>query len=69
MIFHGKKLTNERKGKPEQKFDAAFGTIFRISKSFQRSKQNLHINFSLELGSLKILKAICACTESTDLIL
>jgi hypothetical protein len=40
--------------KPEQKFDAAFGTIFRISKCFQRSKQKLHIPFSLELGRLKI---------------
>jgi hypothetical protein len=26
-----KKLTSESKGKPEQKFDAAFGTIFRIT--------------------------------------
>jgi hypothetical protein len=30
--------------------DAAFGTIFRI----QRSKQKLHIYFSLEQGWLKI---------------
>jgi hypothetical protein len=26
-----KKLTNESKGKPEQKFDAAFGTTVRVS--------------------------------------
>jgi hypothetical protein len=54
MYEHKKKLTNESKEKPEQKFDAAFGTIFRISKCFQRSKQKLHIDFSLELSRLKI---------------
>jgi hypothetical protein len=50
------KLTNESKGKPEHKFDAAFGPIFRINECFQRSKQKLYINFSLELDRLKILK-------------
>jgi hypothetical protein len=54
MNVRWKKLTNESKGKPGQKFYAAFGTIFRINKCFQRSKQKLHINFSLELGRLKI---------------
>jgi hypothetical protein len=48
MKVHWKKSTNESKGKPEQKFDAAVGIIFKISKCFQRSKQKLHINFSLE---------------------
>jgi hypothetical protein len=33
MNVHWKKLTNESKGKPEQKFDAAFGTIFSESGS------------------------------------
>jgi hypothetical protein len=46
--MYTEKITNESKGKPEQKFDAAYGTIFRINKCFQRSKQKLHINFSLE---------------------
>ncbi len=44
------------KGKPEQKYDAAFRTIFIISKCFQISKQKLHIDFSHKLGMLKILK-------------
>jgi hypothetical protein len=58
-----------RPRKPEQKFDAALGTIFIISKCFQRSKQKLHMDFSHELGMLKIIiKNICACTESTVLI-
>ncbi len=48
MKVHWKKSTNGSKGKPEQKFDAAVGILFRISKCFQRSKQRLHINFSLE---------------------
>ncbi len=43
-----KKFINESKGKPEQKIDAAF--------SFQRSKQKLHIDFSLDLCRLKVLK-------------
>ncbi len=48
------KLTDESKGKPEQKFDVTFGTTFRISKYLQRSKQKLHIDFSLELSRLTI---------------
>jgi hypothetical protein len=65
MNVHWKKFTNESKGKPERKFYAAFGNYFRISKLFQRSKQKVNINFSLELGRLKNLKTVCACTEST----
>jgi hypothetical protein len=34
-MYTRKKSTNERKGKPEQKFDAAFGTMFRLGKRFQ----------------------------------
>ncbi len=30
MNVHRRKSTNESKGKPEQKFDAAYGRIFRI---------------------------------------
>ncbi len=56
MNVHRKKSTNESKGKLEQKFHAAYGTIFRISKCFHRSNQKLHINFSLELGRLKNYK-------------
>jgi hypothetical protein len=41
---------------PEKKFDAAFGTIFRISKCLQRRMQKLVFNFSLELDGLKIEK-------------
>jgi hypothetical protein len=48
------KLTNGSQGKPEQKFDAAFGTTFRISKCSKRSKLKLHIGFSLKLSRLKI---------------
>jgi hypothetical protein len=50
------KFNNESKGKPEQRFDAASGTTFRIStgKYFQRRKQKLHFDFSLELSRLKI---------------
>jgi hypothetical protein len=44
---------NESKGKPEQKFDAAFGTTARIKKCFQRKKQKLYFDFSLELSRLK----------------
>jgi hypothetical protein len=36
------KLMNKRKEGPEQKFDAALGTIFGICKYFQRSKQKLY---------------------------
>ncbi len=40
-------MTNERKGKPEQKFDAAFGTIFRISKTFKEVSKNFILIFLL----------------------
>jgi hypothetical protein len=39
MNVNWKKLTNESKGKPEQKFDAAFGTIFSESGSVFKKKQ------------------------------
>jgi hypothetical protein len=65
MNVHWKKSTNKSKGKPEQKFDAAYGTIFRISECFQRSNQKLHINCSRQA---KNLKTICTYTESTYLI-
>ncbi len=57
MNLHRNKLTNESKGKLEQKFDAAYGTNFITSKCFHGSK-NFILNFSLELGRLKILKLL-----------
>jgi hypothetical protein len=54
MNLHRKNRPMKANGKPEQKFDAAYGTILRINKCFQRSKQKHHINFSLELDRLKI---------------
>ncbi len=42
--------------KPEQKFDVAFRTTFRISKCFQRSKLKMPFDFSLELRRLEIEK-------------
>jgi hypothetical protein len=38
----------------EHKFGAAFGTVLRISKCFQRSKQKFVLIFSLELGRIEI---------------
>jgi hypothetical protein len=58
MNVHWKKLTNESKEKPEHKFDAAFGTVFGVSKCLQRSKQKLCFNFSLELGQAGLQKNI-----------
>jgi hypothetical protein len=46
-------LTNESKEKPEPKFNAAFGTTFKISKCFQGSRQKY---FSIEQSRLKIQK-------------
>ncbi len=53
-MYTGKKSTNENQGKPEQKFDAAFGTNFIISLCFQRSNQKLKIYFPLEQGRIKV---------------
>jgi hypothetical protein len=43
----------ESEGKPEQKFDAAFGTIFRISTCLQRSNKNLTFIFLFKKARLK----------------
>jgi hypothetical protein len=51
---HRRKLTNGSKGK--LKFDATFGTFFRISKYFQRRKDKLYINFSLGRRQAKSVK-------------
>jgi hypothetical protein len=37
--------TNEREGKPEQKFDAPFGTIFRIRNVFKEASSNKKFSF------------------------
>jgi hypothetical protein len=65
MNVHMNKSTNESKGKPEQKFDAAFETIFRISKFLQRSKQKFNIDFSLKPSRIKkFYKKNSKCKES-----
>jgi hypothetical protein len=64
---HWKKLTNESKGKPEQKYDASFGTILSITVFLKESNSFILI-FLLNYAGLKFQKTIRACTESTDLI-
>jgi hypothetical protein len=54
--IHCKKSTNESEGKPGQKFDAAFRTIFRIEKYIQRSKQKFNIYFPLAQGRQKMYR-------------
>jgi hypothetical protein len=56
-----RKSTNEREGKPEQKFDAAFETNFRIVKCFQRSKhaEILHLFFSLTRQIKNVKFIVC----------
>jgi hypothetical protein len=58
------KTTNESEGKPEQKFDTAFRTIFR-------SRQKLNFYFSLELSRQKFKKTFAHVQRvryGTDLI-
>jgi hypothetical protein len=38
-------MADQRERKPEQKFDANFRTIFRISKRLLRNKQKPNIKF------------------------
>jgi hypothetical protein len=47
--------------------DAAVGTLFRISNSFKEASRNLIIFFFFKRQP-EYLNAICAYTESTDLI-
>ncbi len=52
-------------GKPEHKFNAAFGTIFQncVHKGARRNSTFFHIN-----KAAKNLKIIVACIKNTDLI-
>jgi hypothetical protein len=65
MNVHWRKSTNERQGKPKQKFVAAFGTIFKIVK--EASKKFI-LSFIFLTRLIENLITICAGTESTDLI-
>jgi len=38
-MYTGENRVMLRQGKPEQKYDGAFGAIFRINNCFQRSRQ------------------------------
>jgi hypothetical protein len=40
-------LTNESKEKPEEKFDAAFGTISESGSVFKEASKNFILNFLL----------------------
>ncbi len=44
---HRRKPAKDREGSKFRNYDAASGTIFRISTCFQRSKERLHIYFLL----------------------
>jgi hypothetical protein len=57
-MYTGKNLPMRAKESRKKKFDAAYGTNFRISKRFQRTNQKRHINFYLELGRLKFEKPL-----------
>jgi hypothetical protein len=53
MYMHCRKFTDDREGKPEQNeqklcIDAAFETVFKISKYFQKKQQKLLSIFSLK---------------------
>jgi hypothetical protein len=54
--IHKKKWTNESKGKPKQKFDAAFGKrLLELVSVFKEASKNF-TEFSLEMSRLKIFK-------------
>jgi hypothetical protein len=42
--FQWGNLTNESEEKPKEKFDAAYGTISKISKWFKKQAETLHFN-------------------------
>jgi hypothetical protein len=42
MNVHWRNSTNESKGKPEQKFDAAFGTISALLSVFKEQLETLY---------------------------
>ncbi len=66
MNVHWRNSTNESEGKPEQNFDAAYGTIFRVVFS-RKQAEILHLFFCLT-SQAKSFKTISACSESTALI-
>ncbi len=55
-MYSGKNRPKRAKERRTQKLYAVYRIIFKISKCFHRSNKKLHVNFSLELGRLNILK-------------
>jgi hypothetical protein len=47
MNVHSRKSTNESKGKPEQKFDATYGTILELVSVFKEASKNFTLIFLL----------------------
>jgi hypothetical protein len=59
-----RKSTNSREEKLDRNSEAVSGTIVKNSKCFQRTKQKLLFLYnSLEKGSPKKCKTICACIQ------
>jgi hypothetical protein len=68
MNVHWRISTNGSKGKPEGKFDAAFGIKIELLIVFKEAiAETVYLFFSSKRQA-KNFKAICACIESTDLI-
>jgi hypothetical protein len=64
-----KKFTIESKGKPEQKFEAAFGTTFRISIPYPgKQAKTSYRFFSRKLSKLKIKKPFAHVSRKYVLI-
>ncbi len=55
--MYRRKSTSDSAGKPKQKLDAASGTIFRISKSFQKASRNFTFVFLFNRLKIKKLSA------------
>jgi hypothetical protein len=53
-MYTGENRPNEREGKPEQKLNAAFGTIFRIGSVFKEESGNVVFVYFLNKAGNKI---------------
>jgi hypothetical protein len=55
MNVHWRKSTNESEGKPEQKFDVAFGTVLKkVFPLFREASKKLIFNFLLNKAGKKM---------------
>jgi hypothetical protein len=68
-MYTRKNLPMRGKDSPNRNLMRLSEQLLELISVFKEASKKLHVDFSLEISRLNNLKTICACQESTDLIL